>query len=151
MDIGDPSLIKDLVGATSPPSDWVTVSQDRINRFADVSGDHQWIHVDVERSQIESPYGQTIAHGNLLLVIAAELSRNLLTFSYASRIVNYGFDKVRYLAPVPSGEKVRLVQSLTAAAARPDRATRLDFSLVLELEGSEKPALIAESVKLVYS
>ncbi len=99
----------------------------------------------------ESPYGQTIAHGNLLLILAAELSQSMLTFSYATRMVNYGFDKVRFLTPVPSGGRVRVRHILTEAELRNDGATRVVSSLTLDLEGADRPALIASAIKLIYS
>lgn len=150
LDVSDGTQLPNLVGQAASISAWVTIEQDRINRFAAISGDHQWIHLDVERSAIESPYGRTIAHGNLLLIIAADLSRTMLTFSYASRIVNYGFDRIRFLTPVPSGARVRLSQLLTQSEQRGGGATRIVISLTLELEGAESPALVADSIKLIY-
>lgn len=150
LDVSDGTQLPDLIGQATPISTWVIIEQDRINRFAEISGDHQWIHLDAEQAATESPYGRTIAHGNLLLIIAAELSRTTLTFSYASRIVNFGFDKIRFLTPVRSGERVRLLQSLTQSERRSDGATRIAISMILELEGAERPALVAESIKLIY-
>jgi len=150
LDVSDEKQLPDLVGQVAPASPWVTIGQDRIDRFADLSGDQQWIHLDAARAAAESPDGRTIAHGNLLLIIAAELSRTVLTFSYASRIINYGFDRVRFLTPVPCGARVRLSQTVTQSQQRRDGATRIVISLTLDLEGAERPALVADSIKLVY-
>lgn len=150
LDVSEPAAIGQLIGSPLPESDWITINQEQVNRFADVSGDHQWIHVDTERAAAESPYGQTIVHGNLLLLVAADLSRLMLTFSYASRQVNYGFDTIRFLTPVPVGCRVRLLQSLTEQELRKDGSIRLVTAWTLELEGAERPALIARSIKLVY-
>jgi len=149
-DVTDPGQLAQLVGTEFPASAWETVSQDRINRFAELSGDHQWIHTDPVRAKSESPYGQTIAHGNLLLLIAAELSRPMLTYSYASRAVNYGFDTIRFLTPVPSGSRVRLTQVLNQAEPRKDGSLRIVIAMRLELEGAERPALVADSIRLIY-
>ncbi|MEQ9491500.1 MAG: MaoC family dehydratase [Alphaproteobacteria bacterium] len=150
IDISNPSHIEPLIGEALPVSDWFTIDQEQVNRFADVSGDHQWIHVDTERAARESPYGQTIVHGNLLLLVAADISRTTLTFSYASRQVNYGFDSIRFLTPVPVGNRVRLSQNLTKQEQRKDGSIRLATTWTLALEGAERPALIARSIKLVY-
>ena len=99
--------LKELVGQTIGPSDWREVSQDDINKFAEVSGDHQWIHVDIERAKTESPFGTTIAHGNLTLCMLDGFRHELFQSEGFKMGINYGWNKVRYTAPVPSGARIR--------------------------------------------
>src|SRR5665213_4377382 len=101
-----------LVGQETGVSDWVLIDQDRINKFADATGDHQWIHVDVERAKREMPGGKTIAHGFLTLSLIAGLAHQTHDIRRRSRGINYGSDRVRFTAPVPSGSRVRLHQKL---------------------------------------
>src|SRR3954463_10522727 len=99
--------LRSLIGETVGPSDWREVTQDDIDRFAELSGDDQWIHVDVERAKKESPFGTTVAHGNLTLSLIDGLRRDLMASSGFALGVNYGWNKVRFPAPVPAGGKVR--------------------------------------------
>lgn len=134
------------VGHELGASDWVTIDQDRIDVFASATGDHQWIHVDVERALAESPYGSTIAHGFLTLSLIPALSKQNYRVENAKMGINYGLNKVRFLAPVPAGSRVR-VRSELIHAARVDRVTvDLIGRHTVELQGSIKPAAVAELI-----
>lgn len=130
-------------------SDWVTVDQERINTFADATGDHQWIHVDVERAKREMPGGKTIAHGYLTLSLLPRLSHNILHIRKRSRGINYGSNKVRFTAPVPAGSRVRLHQTLKNVEDI-EGGVRMTFDSQIEIEGSSRPALVAETMGLAF-
>jgi acyl dehydratase len=130
-------------------SDWFTVDQVLIDKFADATGDHQWIHVDVERAKREMPGGKTIAHGYLTLSLLPRLSQGIWRIAKRSRSINYGSNRVRFLNPVTSGSRVRLVQTLKAAEPI-EGGQRLIFEAKIEIEGKERPALIAETIALAY-
>ncbi len=134
------------VGETIGPGEWREVTQELIDTFADVSGDHQWIHVDVERAKQESPFGQTIAHGNLTLSMIDGLRGGLIEMSGFKLAVNYGWNKVRFPAPVPAGSRIRAsarLESLDDVGGGWWQAVNV---LTVEVEGNEKPCCVAESV-----
>ena len=134
-----------FVGRELGASDWVAVDQDRIDRFADCTDDRQWIHVDVERARRESPFGGPIAHGYLSLALVAAMVMELGVIPPdAATGLNYGLDKVRFVAPVKAGARVRTRASLLAAAAQGGGRTLLKLNCTLEIEGEAKPALVAE-------
>jgi acyl dehydratase len=142
--------IKDSVGRELGVSEWVTVDQEQIDQFAECTGDHQWIHVDVERARRESPFRGTIAHGYLTLSLIARLSMDIgIIPTDAAAGLNYGLDKVRFLAPVKSGARVRLRVSL--ASVEPKEAGQMVMKTIntMEIEGSERPAFIAETLALL--
>jgi acyl dehydratase len=130
-------------------SEWLTVDQGMIDRFAEATGDHQWIHVDVERARREMPGGKTIAHGYLTLSLIPRLTQSILRIRKRSRGINYGSNKVRYLNPVKAGSRVRLVQGLKAAEPI-EGGQRLIFDMKIEIEGEDRPAMIAETIALFY-
>ena len=136
-----------LIGGEPKVGEWTDVSQERINQFADATDDHQFIHVDVEKATNESPFGGTIAHGmltlSLLVPLAAELGKGDPIPTGILMGINYGFDKVRFIAPVPSGGRIRL-SAVTSNVVL--KGTNVDFTqtMTVELEGSEKPAMLAE-------
>src|SRR5271156_2336750 len=131
-------------------SDWVTIDQERIDTFASCTGDHQWIHVDVERAKRESPFRGPVAHGYLALAMIAPLSMEVgIIPRDAAAGLNYGIDKVRFLAPVPAGARVRLRVSLLGVEPREGGQIVMKTRNTLEVEGSEKPALIAETLALL--
>jgi acyl dehydratase len=131
-------------------SDWVTIDQSRIDNFADCTGDHQWIHVDVERAKRESPFRGPIAHGYLMLAMVAPLSMEIgILPKDAAAGLNYGIDKVRFLAPVPAGARVRLRVVLISVEPREGGQAIMKTHNTLEVEGSQKPALIAETLALL--
>jgi acyl dehydratase len=135
------------VGQEIGVSEWITVSQDMIDRFADATGDHQWIHVDRERAR-KSPLGTTIAHGFLTLSLMAQLRDQVYDVDGIASRLNYGCDKVRFLEPVPSGSRVRL--RLKLARVEPSRrGVRVDSECAVELEGAPRPALVADHIVLL--
>src|SRR6201998_1474834 len=136
----------DAVGQDFGASDWVTVDQDRIDAFADATSDHQWITADVERARTESPYGSTIAHGFLMLSLIPALSKANYRVENAKMGINYGLNKVRFLAPVPAGSRVRVRSQLIGAAQVDDTTVDLTVRHTVELDGSVKPAAVAELI-----
>ena len=144
--------ISQYVGQELGVSEWMTIDQERINHFADFTGDHQWIHVDVERTKRESLFGTTIAHGYLTLSLAAALSMGLgIIPAGVSQVLNYGLDKVRFLAPVKSGSRVRDRVVLLAAEPQGKGRLLLKFRNTIEIEGETKPALIADALSLLVT
>jgi acyl dehydratase len=138
------------IGRELGVSDWVTIDQTRIDNFAQCTGDHQWIHVDVERAKRESPFRGPIAHGYLTLSMVAPLSMQIGILPKDSAAgLNYGIDKVRFLAPVPAGARVRLRVVLAGVELREGGQAILKTQNTLEVEGAQKPALIAETLALV--
>jgi len=130
----------------------MTIDQERINHFADFTGDHQWIHVDVERAKRESLFGTTIAHGYLTLSLAAALSMGLgIIPAGVSQVLNYGLDKVRFLAPVKAGSRVRDRVVLLSAEPQGKGRILLKFRNTIEIEGETKPALIADALSLLVT
>ena len=138
-----------LVGTELGTSDWFEVPQENVNLFAEATGDHQWIHVDVERAKEESPYGGPIAHGYLTLSLLVPLFAQVLTVTDTAMGVNYGLNKVRYPAPVPVGAKVRMTATLKQVEEFPG-GLQLTFACVIEREGGDKPVCIAEPVYRYY-
>jgi acyl dehydratase len=143
--------LKGLVGQTIGPSDWREVTQDLINQFADISRDHQWIHVDVERAKTESPFGTTVAHGNLTLSMIDGFRRSLMESSGFRMGVNYGWNKVRFPAPVPSGSRIRASIEVLSVDEIGGGWHQVVHRWTVEVEGSEKPACVAESVGRVLA
>jgi acyl dehydratase len=136
------------VGRKLGTSDWFTIEQQHIDDFARNTGDDFWIHTDVERAAREMPGGKTIAHGLFTLALVPLLQRGIFRVERRGKGLNYGSNKVRYTAPVPVGSRVRLHQSL-AAAERSGNGTRITTRCEFEIEGSEKPALVAEFLLLI--
>jgi acyl dehydratase len=150
--VGDFTIaeISEHIGRELGVSDWVTIDQSRINNFADCTGDHQWIHIDVERAKRESPFRGPIAHRYLMLSMVAPLSMEIGIIPKDSAAgLNYGIDKVRFLAPVPAGARVRLRVVLTGVEPREGGQAIMKTQNTLEVEDSQKPALIAETLALV--
>jgi acyl dehydratase len=143
--------LRSLVGRTIGPSDWREVTQDLIDRFADISQDHQWIHVDVERARTESPFGTTVAHGNLTLSIIDGFRPALLESTGFKLGVNYGWNKVRFPAPVPAGSRVRASVETLGVDEVGGGWHQISQRWTVEVEGSEKPACVAESVGRVLA
>ena len=146
----NPVEIKDLpglVGQEVGVSDWLLIDQDRVNKFADATGDHQWIHVDVERATKE--LGGTIAHGFLTLSLIPLLSAGLLPVKGVTRGINYGSDKVRFINMVPVGKRVRMRQKLIGAEPKAG-GMQIKNECTIEIEGEAKPACIAESITVLY-
>src|SRR5215468_8962321 len=136
---------RQFVGRELGASGWVTINQDRIDAFAACTGDRQWIHVDVERAKRESPYGGPIAHGYLTLSLVAAMVMELGVIPLdAATGLNYGLDKVRFIAPVKAGARVRMRASLASAEPQNGGRVLLKLQSTLEIEGEAKPALVAE-------
>ena len=145
--------IDEVVAATGEHlgySDWHEVTQQQVDLFAEATGDHQWIHVDPERAARETPFGGTIAHGYLTLSLLPRLNANIYSIKSRKRGVNYGSNKVRFTAPVPSGSRVRGHLTLKAIEPMGSGCSRLVTEATVEVEGSERPALVAETLSLVY-
>jgi acyl dehydratase len=144
----------DLVGQDIALSDWLEIDQARIDRFAQATDDDQWIHVDVERSKT-GPFGRTIAHGYLTLSLIAGFSQKNFRIDDETMSINYGLNKVRFPSPVPAGSRVRArftLQSCTPVTGGPTGRGGLQLVTVvtIELEGSAKPACVAEAIRLTY-
>jgi acyl dehydratase len=136
-----------LVGQEVGVSDWLEVSQDRVNQFADATGDHQWIHVDVERATREM--GGPIAHGYLTLSLIPFLSAGMLPVKGVTRGINYGSDKVRFTNMVRVGKRVRLRQTLIGVEPK-SGGIQLKNQCTIEIEGEERPACVAETITVIY-
>jgi acyl dehydratase len=135
-----------LLGNTIGPSEWREVTQEDINTFADLSGDHQWIHVDVERAKNESPFGTTVAHGNLTLSMIDGMRLELLSSTGFKLGVNYGWNKVRFPAPVPAGARIRATAEVTEVEDVGGGWWQVVTRFTVEVEGFDKPACVADSV-----
>ena len=143
------SELHTLVGCELAPSDWITIDQARINAFAACTDDHQFIHTDPERSRRESPYGTTIAHGFLSLsLLAAHRPVDFPTLDDLGLTINYGLDRLRFLAPVPVGSRVRLITRVLEAEPKGAGRVLLKQEKTLQIEGAEKPGYIAEQLTL---
>ena len=141
--IEDVRALKDeIVG----PSAWREVTQDMVDQFAELTGDHQWIHVDVERAKRESPFGTTIAHGNLTLSMIDGMRRDLNDWSGFKLGVNYGWNKVRFPAPVPVGSRLRCFAQIVEVDDLGGGWHQVVTRLTVEIEGGEKPVCVADSV-----
>jgi acyl dehydratase len=136
----------DAVGQELGVSDWTDIDQGRIDAFAAVTGDHQWIHVDPDRASAESPYGATIAHGFLTLSLIPALSKANYRVENAKMGINYGLNRVRFLAPVPVGSRIRVRSVLVEAAKVDDATVDLIVRHTVELSGSQKPAAVADLI-----
>lgn len=130
-------------------SSWRRIEQQRIDTFADATDDHQWIHVDPERAA-DGPFGRTIAHGYLTLSLVPSMFKELLTITDQGRGTNYGLEKIRFTAPVPVDAEVRLSASIPWSARRDDGGVQYAVTLTVEIKGQERPAMVGESVYLVY-
>jgi len=149
--VESPEALRALIGQELGASDWLEVTQDLIDRFAEVTGDHQWIHVDVERAKREMPGGKTIAHGYLLLSLLPKLGAGIYKLSWPTRSINYGSDKVRIVNPVKAGARIRLRQSLVAVEDGAPGAHRITVRQTLEIENEAKPAMIADTIRMSFT
>lgn len=141
--------LKQLVGQEIAVSEWVAIPQERIELFADATGDHQWIHVDEQRCRTESPFKTTVAHGFLTLSLLPMLMGSLCTPPTGGLTINYGLNKVRFPAPVPVGSKLRGRMKLLAMDELAD-CIQATWQVTVEREGGEKPACVAESIYRHY-
>ena len=142
--------VRNRVGDELAVSDWLEITQERINQFADATGDHQWIHVDVERAKKDMPGGKTIAHGYLTLSLIPMLNHQISHINNVRNGINYGCNKVRFTSPVPAGSRVRARAKLVAADPMKDGGVRLTNQVTIEIDGQERPACVAETMSIVY-
>ena len=149
LTVDNPKELLEHVGEELGPSEWFTVEQEQINRFAEATGDHQWIHVDVARAAREMPGGKTIAHGFLTLALVPRMAATLLHVTRRSRGLNYGSNKVRFTNMVTVGSRVRARQKLTAAEPRAG-GMQLTNEVTIEIDGQQRPACVAETISLIY-
>jgi acyl dehydratase len=142
--------IRSAVGQEIGTSDWVEITQDRINLFAEATCDEQWIHVDQARAEKELPGGRTIAHGLLSLSLAPMFIRAVMGLKGLKNTLNYGADRIRYLAPVPAGSRIRGRTTIAEAEDVPPNGLRVHYRIVIEIEGGQRPACVAELIALHY-
>jgi acyl dehydratase len=142
--------LKALVGQEVAVSDWVQISQERVNQFAEATGDYQWIHLDVERCKRESPFGAPIAHGYLTLSLLPMLMQNSLRMTDVRMGVNYGMNKVRFPAPVPVGSKVRS-RTTVLSVEDIEGGAQVTWMVTVEREGGDKPVCVAEAISRRYT
>ena len=147
--IPDLARLRALAGQEVGTSDWVVVSQERINAFADATGDHQWIHVDQERAAADSPYGTTIAHGFLTLSLISALMRNAISIGGLRMTINYGANRVRFVSPLPAGAKIRARITLVSVQDVEGGAQAL-WNVTVEREHADKPCLVVEWLVRYY-
>jgi len=140
--------IRSAVGTEVGASDWIEITQDRIDKFAEATCDEQWIHVDQERAKQELPGGKTIAHGLLSLSLAPMFIRSVMGLKGLKNTLNYGADRIRYLSPVPAGSRIRGRITIAEAEDVPTDGLRVHYHLVIEIEGGQRPACVAELIAL---
>jgi acyl dehydratase len=151
LTVEKPTELAQHIGKELGPSDWMTVDQTIIDRFAEATGDHQWIHVDVERAKREMPGGKTIAHGYLTLALVPRMAQALVKVTGRKRGLNYGSNKVRFTNAVPAGARIRL-RSFKLKSVEPmdGNGVRVISEATVEVEGQERPALVAEIISVQY-
>ena len=142
--------LKAAAGTEIGVSDWVEITQDRINMFAEATGDDQWIHIDVARAASESPSKTTIAHGLLTLSLIPMFMRGIIGLKGLKNTLNYGANRIRYLAPVPAGSRLRARVSVLQAEDVPPDALRVTYKVSIEIEGGKRPACVAEVIGQHY-
>jgi acyl dehydratase len=138
------------VGQEVAVSDWITVTQPHVNQFAEATGDHQWIHVDVEKAKA-GPFGAPIAHGYLTLSMLPRFFETTLAIAESGMAVNYGLNKVRFMAPVPVGSRLRARMTLVSSDPVENNGLQLVWDVVVEKEGSAKPVCVAQTVVRRYA
>ncbi len=142
--------LKALAGVDLGRTDWLEITQDRVNTFADATDDHQWIHVDPERAAA-GPFGGTIAHGYLTLSLIIPLFNQLLEIGGTSMSLNYGLDRVRFPSPVPVGAKIRLHGVVNSVEPVAGDGVQMQVTFTVEVDGSDKPACVAQAVYRHYA
>ena len=140
---------KALVGQTLGTGPWLPIDQDRVNAFADLTGDHQWIHVDIERAR-QSMFGGTIAHGYLLLSLIPLMTKDIFNVDGVTVRINYGLDRVRFISPVRVGSNIRLTVAMKAVSDEP-KGTRVTLEATLDIDGQAKPACVADLLLLLVA
>ena len=150
IEVERPADLTQYIGREIGVSDWFTVDQAIIDKFAEATGDHQWIHVDVERAKREMPGGRTIAHGYLTLSLVPRLAATLYHVKKRSRGLNYGSNRVRFTGQVPAGSRVRLRQKIKAVEPVEGGGVRITSESTMEVEGAPHPALVAETISMQF-
>ena len=140
--------IKSAVGTEVGVSEWFEITQERIDKFAEATCDEQWIHVDQARAKLELPSGKTIAHGLLSLSLAPMFIRSVMGLKGLANTLNYGADRIRYLAPVRAGSRLRARTTIAEAEEVPPDGLRVSYRLVIEIDGGQRPACVAELIAL---
>ena len=148
--IQSPSEIQNYIDKPLTPSDWYHVTQEKINKFADATSDHQWIHVDEERAKKEMPDGKTIAHGYYMVSLLPKLAAQNAEIKNTSRTLNYGSDKVRFINMVKVGSYVRLNRTIVSCEAMKNGGFRVVNKCELEIKDESKPGFIAETISLHF-
>jgi acyl dehydratase len=151
FEIEDVSQLQAHVGHELAVSDWLTVTEQRISQFADVTDDHQWIHLDQERAARESPYQTTIAHGFLSLSLISALVRDAVSLGGQKLAINYGFNRVRFVSAVPAGGRIRARVTPASVESVESGVNQVMWHIVVEREGAEKPCLVADWLVRYYS
>ena len=146
----DVSELENIKGQDMGHSEWMAIEQDRINQFADATGDHQWIHIDTEKAAKELPTKSTIAHGFLSLSLLVPLSSQVWSITGAKMMINYGLNKVRFINMVPVGSKVRLGIKISEVNKLDNGGTQVISEATLEIDGQDKPAYVAESIMVAF-
>ena len=149
LELEQPGDLARYVGKEIGISDWFTVDQAIIDKFAEATGDHQWIHVDVERAKREMPGGKTIAHGWLTLSLVPRLASTIYRVKHRSRGINYGANRVRFTGPVPSGARIRLRLTIKDVE-KVEGGVRVTNEGLMEIEGGTRPVLVSETIGMVY-
>jgi acyl dehydratase len=139
------------VGQEVAVSDWITITQEQVNQFAEATGDHQWIHVDVERAKAESPFGTTIAHGNLTLSLVDGFRKELISSTGFALGVNYGWNKIRFPAPVPVDSRIRAKAEVVSVEDKGGNWYEVITRFTIEVEGGDKPCFVGDSVTRVMA
>ncbi len=150
IEVERPADLAQYIGKEIGVSDWFAVDQAIIDKFAEATGDHQCIHVDVERAKREMPGGKTIAHGYLTLSLVPQLAATLLRVKKRSRGLNYGSNRVRFTGQVPAGSRVRLRQKIKAVEPVEGGGVRITSESTMEVEGATRPALVAETISMQF-
>ena len=146
----DVNELESIKGQDLGHSDWMAIEQDRINQFADATGDHQWIHLDAEKAAKELPTKSTIAHGFLSLSLIVPLAAQVWSITGAKMMINYGLNKVRFINMVPVGSKVRLGVKISEVNKLDNGGTQVISEATLEIDGQDKPAYVAESIMVAF-
>ena len=147
VDVND---LENIKGQDLGHSDWMAIEQDRINQFADATGDHQWIHLDAEKAAKELPTKSTIAHGFLSLSLIVPLAAQVWSITGAKMMINYGLNKVRFINMVPVGSRVRLGVKISEVNELDNGGTQVISEATLEIDGQDKPAYVAESIMVAF-
>jgi acyl dehydratase len=150
IEVERPADLAQYIGKEIGVSDWFTVDQAIIDKFAEATGDHQWIHVDVERARREMPGGKTIAHGYLTLSLVPRLAATLYRVKKRARGLNYGSNRVRFTGQVPAGSRIRLHQRIQSVEPVEGGGARITSESTIEVEGAARPALVAETISMQF-